>query len=277
MPRRERGRPPHPDILTPAEWRVLEQVRVDHTNAEIAVRLGVSVTTVRYHLANIRAKLELSDRESLRAWRPARPRREDRQSRGWLALPVLTRAASVAAASVAGIAVVTLIAMATRDDSLGRNELEPYLAAVQAAWDQAMSVELTLPAGTTDDHDVRWAEIVEAHVIHEVDHLEALSAGLTAIDPPAALRDRHKGLVAAVADWRAATARYAEAWQANVEPDLRSGDHEGAEREQSAVDSRHGRPGALAQERAQEALCDLRDLAIERDLAFTAGCPADSS
>ena len=34
-----RGRPPHPGVLTPAEWRVLEELREGRTNAEIAVRL----------------------------------------------------------------------------------------------------------------------------------------------------------------------------------------------------------------------------------------------
>ena len=27
------GRPPHPDVLTPAEWRVLDQIRAGHPNA----------------------------------------------------------------------------------------------------------------------------------------------------------------------------------------------------------------------------------------------------
>jgi len=62
------GRPPHPDVLTPAEWRVLEHVRAGHPNAEIAVRLGISVNTVRYHVSNMLAKLEQPDRQALAAW-----------------------------------------------------------------------------------------------------------------------------------------------------------------------------------------------------------------
>lgn len=62
------GRPPHPDVLTPAEWRVLEQVRAGHPNAEIAVRLGISVNTVKYHVANMLAKLEVPDRAALAEW-----------------------------------------------------------------------------------------------------------------------------------------------------------------------------------------------------------------
>ncbi len=62
------GRPPHPDILTPAEWRVLEHVREGLPNAEIAVRLGVSINTVRTHVSSMLAKLELPDRHALAAW-----------------------------------------------------------------------------------------------------------------------------------------------------------------------------------------------------------------
>ena len=75
MPGRGRGRPPHPDVLTPAEQRVLEELRKGGTNAEIAVRLGRSPETVRTHVASMLAKLELADRYELAAWRPGRERR----------------------------------------------------------------------------------------------------------------------------------------------------------------------------------------------------------
>jgi DNA-binding NarL/FixJ family response regulator len=39
----KRGRPPHPDILTPREWQVLDLLRQDLTNEQIAHRLDVSV------------------------------------------------------------------------------------------------------------------------------------------------------------------------------------------------------------------------------------------
>ncbi|HEX6030117.1 MAG TPA: LuxR C-terminal-related transcriptional regulator [Tepidiformaceae bacterium] len=70
-----RGRPPHPDILTPAEWRVLDQVREGLTNAEIGERLGVSIHTVKFHVSNILSKLNLETREDLAAWDPRRPQR----------------------------------------------------------------------------------------------------------------------------------------------------------------------------------------------------------
>ena len=57
MERRRGGRPRHPDILTPAEWGVLRELRAGGTNAEIAVRLGVSPDAVKYHISNMLGKL----------------------------------------------------------------------------------------------------------------------------------------------------------------------------------------------------------------------------
>jgi DNA-binding CsgD family transcriptional regulator/catechol 2,3-dioxygenase-like lactoylglutathione lyase family enzyme len=69
MPRRSRrGRPPHDDVLTPAEWRVAHAVQHGLTNREIARRRGVSLDAVKYHLENVLAKLGLEDRRALRQW-----------------------------------------------------------------------------------------------------------------------------------------------------------------------------------------------------------------
>src|SRR5688500_7049180 len=65
-----RGRPPYPGVLTPAEERVLDLVRSGLTNAEIAVRLGLSISTVRYHLTNLHSKANSESREALRSWQP---------------------------------------------------------------------------------------------------------------------------------------------------------------------------------------------------------------
>lgn len=66
--KREKGRPPHPDILTPAEWRVVEGVRHGLTNPQIAKLQGVSLNAVKFHMSNILAKLELESRSNLRLW-----------------------------------------------------------------------------------------------------------------------------------------------------------------------------------------------------------------
>ncbi len=65
---RQRGRPPHDDVLTPAEWRVAEAVRHGLSNPEIARRQGVSTDAVKYHVANALQKLGLSRRAELRHW-----------------------------------------------------------------------------------------------------------------------------------------------------------------------------------------------------------------
>src|SRR5690349_20383948 len=62
------GRPPHDDVLTPAEWRVAEQVRHGMTNRRIAERMGGSVDAVKFHVGNALSKLCLSSREELRRW-----------------------------------------------------------------------------------------------------------------------------------------------------------------------------------------------------------------
>ena len=68
MTKRPRGRPPHPDVLTPAEWQVLDLVRHGMNRAQVAARLGVGVDAVKYHLANIGDKLGVRGIRALRSW-----------------------------------------------------------------------------------------------------------------------------------------------------------------------------------------------------------------
>ena len=53
----QRGRPPHDDVLTPAEWRVAEFVRHGLTNPAIAARMGTSTDAIKFHVANVLVKL----------------------------------------------------------------------------------------------------------------------------------------------------------------------------------------------------------------------------
>jgi DNA-binding CsgD family transcriptional regulator/catechol 2,3-dioxygenase-like lactoylglutathione lyase family enzyme len=62
------GRPRHEDVLTPAEWRVAEQVRHGMTNRRIAERMGVSLDAVKFHVGNALSKLGFSSRAELRMW-----------------------------------------------------------------------------------------------------------------------------------------------------------------------------------------------------------------
>ena len=70
---RQRGRPPHPDILTPREWEVLSLLREGLSNREIGDRLGVTKDGVKYHVAQIFLKLGVSTREAAAARTPPDP------------------------------------------------------------------------------------------------------------------------------------------------------------------------------------------------------------
>jgi DNA-binding CsgD family transcriptional regulator/catechol 2,3-dioxygenase-like lactoylglutathione lyase family enzyme len=68
---RPRGRPRHPDQLTPGEWRIVDAVRHGLSNAQIAARRGISADAVKYHVRNAITKLGLENRTELRRWRGA--------------------------------------------------------------------------------------------------------------------------------------------------------------------------------------------------------------
>jgi DNA-binding CsgD family transcriptional regulator/catechol 2,3-dioxygenase-like lactoylglutathione lyase family enzyme len=66
--RPQRGRPPHPDLLTPAEWRTVHAVKHGMTSRQIAERRGISIDAVKYHVNNALAKLGIANRKQLRHW-----------------------------------------------------------------------------------------------------------------------------------------------------------------------------------------------------------------
>jgi DNA-binding CsgD family transcriptional regulator/catechol 2,3-dioxygenase-like lactoylglutathione lyase family enzyme len=80
---RKRGRPPHDDRLTPAEWRVVNAVRHGLSDLAIAKRRGISRDAVRFHVRNAIGKLGLASRIELRHWSgaPADSPRAQQESR----------------------------------------------------------------------------------------------------------------------------------------------------------------------------------------------------
>jgi pimeloyl-ACP methyl ester carboxylesterase/DNA-binding CsgD family transcriptional regulator len=60
--------PPHPDILTPAEWDILGYLRRGMSNRQIANTRNSSVAAVKYHITNIRLKLTMTERDDLMEW-----------------------------------------------------------------------------------------------------------------------------------------------------------------------------------------------------------------
>ncbi len=105
----KRGRPPHPDILTPREWEVLALLREGLSNDEIAQRLGISLAGAKYHVSEILGKLGVASRLDAARWAPP--------ERPWWAgagAPIawLWRKAHVSwlATGTAGIAAVLVVA-----------------------------------------------------------------------------------------------------------------------------------------------------------------------
>lgn len=107
-----RGRPRHPDVLTPREWEVLTLVREGLTNPQIAERMGITLDAAKYHVSEILSKLHLGSREEAAAWRPEPPqvavmRPSWANALGhWWQVIAGTAGAGVAVAAVAGLGVL---------------------------------------------------------------------------------------------------------------------------------------------------------------------------
>ena len=93
----QRGRPRHPDILTPREWEVLALVREGLSNPQIGERLSISADAAKYHVSEILSKLGVSSREEAAAWRPE-------PSEAPVLRPVWARVLPVAALAGAAVA-----------------------------------------------------------------------------------------------------------------------------------------------------------------------------
>jgi Tol biopolymer transport system component/DNA-binding CsgD family transcriptional regulator len=132
-----RGRPRHPDILTPREWDVLALLREGATNEQVASRLGITERTAKFHVSEILGKLGVSSREEAAAWQP-----EERRS-WWLAATApfsfarrtaggglnaigLAAGAGVLAAALAGIALLSI--MLARGSDRGASPPQPLIA-----------------------------------------------------------------------------------------------------------------------------------------------------
>ncbi len=63
-----RGRPPYPDVLTPRQWQVLALLREGLSNEQIALRLGISVDGVKFHVSEILGKLGVGSRNEAAHW-----------------------------------------------------------------------------------------------------------------------------------------------------------------------------------------------------------------
>jgi DNA-binding CsgD family transcriptional regulator len=142
-----RGRPPHPDILTPRQWEVLGHIREGLSDQEIAERMNVSLDGAKYHVSEILSKLGVSTREEAAAWAPERGRR-----------PVWQRglAFAMALAAVAALAGVVVLAFGVASTDGGESEGK-YVSRQSAL----------LIAGATIDGSAGRTEIAAAFLQHE--------------------------------------------------------------------------------------------------------------
>ncbi len=172
---RRRGRPPHPDVLTPREWEVLALVREGCTNDQIAERLGITLDGAKYHVSQILAKLGVSSREEAAAWR--------REQRPWwtrlATLPFAARlvGAAVALAAIAGLGLLAWGVVVTTDSD---NSLQPLATSTPSfsrparlVWESTGEYR-TEHAGiglTVLTYHVNWAHI---QIQYAFDHSGAL-------------------------------------------------------------------------------------------------------
>ena len=113
----QRGRPPHPDILTPREWQVLELLRQNLTNEQIAHRLDISPATAKYDVSEILSKLGVTTREEAAAWEPlSEPERWWQRATAWV-----PRRAAPVVGTVATFVAVAALAWLVLGESAGEN------------------------------------------------------------------------------------------------------------------------------------------------------------
>lgn len=58
----------YPDNLTDRESEVLNLMVGGYSNKQIANKLNISIRTVKFHIANIYAKIEVNSRSAAIAW-----------------------------------------------------------------------------------------------------------------------------------------------------------------------------------------------------------------
>lgn len=165
-----RGRPRHPDILTPRQWEVLELLRLRQSDQEIADRIGLSLDGAKYHVSEILGKLGVQTREEAALWQP-----EERRawpSRAWKFV-----IAGAAAAALGGVALLTLGVITSGAGGNG-----PLISQDEA---YVMAGSYT---------GFRWVAVAEAEYVNADDALAVL--------PPRVLLEQPSNLGDASHAWR---------------------------------------------------------------------------
>jgi DNA-binding CsgD family transcriptional regulator len=141
---RRRGRPPHPDVLTPREWEVLSLLRERLTNEQIAERLGITVRAARFHVSEILSKLNVSTRGEAAAWEPSPEHRRWRLQTGFQVVSLLAALAVLAGLGVLAWTVVNGGGSST--ETVALPTLPPPVAPGGPEWVALEQRPLNLPA-----------------------------------------------------------------------------------------------------------------------------------
>ncbi len=168
-----RGRPPHPDILTPREWEVLGLLRERLTNEQIAERLGISLDGAKYHVSEILSKLGASSREEAVRWS------RDELRPWWQRLVSLPLAAKVAGALIVVAAAAGLAVLAW---GVAKTGGPPE----QGASGVGQPVSSSVPADCKGGTPVEW--VVQGPTSNPRDGQAACSFSFEISDVPAALQ-----------------------------------------------------------------------------------------
>ena len=109
---RMRGRPKHPDVLTPRRWDVLALLRRGLANEEIARELNISADGVKYHVSDILSRLGVANHyEATRVATEPPGRAWFATLRAWLALTSKATTHAKVASAAAVVATVVGVAM----------------------------------------------------------------------------------------------------------------------------------------------------------------------
>jgi Tol biopolymer transport system component/DNA-binding CsgD family transcriptional regulator len=133
-----RGRPPHPEVLTPREQEVLDLLRRGLTNEQIAERLGISRDGAKFHVSQILSRLGVTTRHEAALWDAATHQPWWKKAMavlpfpGSLKLGAKIAGGAVVASAVAGIALFVWLVLSQDIDGDRPFSLFPGLYVVDA-------------------------------------------------------------------------------------------------------------------------------------------------
>jgi DNA-binding CsgD family transcriptional regulator len=151
-----RGRPPHPDVLTPREWEVLALIREGLTNDQIALRLGLTERGARFHVSEIVSKLGVDSRKEAAEWQtPRKP-----FAIGGLIMT--SGAAAAIAIAVLAMAALAIGIYAMNSRASGTDDPSGAAAEEKATADFLSRVEAALTSPDKVARVLGWTEFIGA-------------------------------------------------------------------------------------------------------------------